>query len=83
LYVYNFHRIFKNFGLLSIHIIFRVSTMANSKRKVPTKSSTTEDSTQDKDLPRSTEKSATEVAPPDAKDPSLLNKFFRDCLGHE
>jgi len=57
--------------------------MANSKRKVPTKSSTTEDSTQDKDLPRSTEKSATEVAPPDAKDPSLLHKFFGDCLGHD
>ncbi|XP_017059532.1 vitamin K-dependent gamma-carboxylase isoform X2 [Drosophila ficusphila] len=56
--------------------------MANSKRKLPTKPSSNEDSNQEKSLP-STKESTNEVHSTNAKETSPLNRFFRDCLGHE
>ncbi|KAI8039139.1 vitamin K-dependent gamma-carboxylase [Drosophila gunungcola] len=55
--------------------------MANSKRKLPTKSSATELSNADKDIPSTTVKPPTEDD--STKNSSLLSYFFRDCLGHE
>lgn len=62
----------------------RFSRMANSKRKLPTKPSATEDATPHKDTPRSSKEFPTDVNHKSAKKSFLpQNQFFRDCLGHD
>ncbi|KAH8301077.1 hypothetical protein KR018_000526 [Drosophila ironensis] len=56
--------------------------MANSKRKLPTKTSSPEPCTLDSKTSANAGNPPTESIP-DAKKDTILDHFFRDCLGHE
>lgn len=68
---------------LNIRTVFR-GTMANSKRKLPTKANTPETNTPlDKETSSPAENPKTDQISDSKKDSTLINRFFRDGLGHD